>query len=626
MIIYDNTVSGFSDDVLAGIIEDRIYEKMLEKFGRHTSKSEVNSWMNSLDRLGHVLLDPGIPADAGIAIEYNIPYTSKRIDVIISGYDQTRENSAVIVELKQWDQVEKVEEEDGIVKTRYSKNFGNTAHPSYQAWSYVQTITDFNETVQLKPIHLHPCAFLHNYKSKDDDPLVDNIYKDHIERAPVFRREDQKKLREFIKEHIKYGDNRDTLFLIDEGKLSPSKSLQDSLANMLRGKPEFTMIDDQKVVYENILKTTRNIRLGEKYVTIVRGGPGTGKSVLAVCLLVKITGDGKVVKYVTKNRAPRKVYSAKLKGTKTKTAIDNMFGSTGSFVNTTENTFDTILVDEAHRLNEKSGLFKKGENQIKELIDASRHAVFFIDERQRVTVNDIGTESEIRKYAKKANAKLTLLKLESQFRCNGSDGYLTWLDDVLQIEETANFDTVEGFEYDLRVFDDPNELKWAIEEKNTVNNKSRLVAGYCWTWRAEGQNKTDVHDIMIPEFSFGMSWNLGSTETWAIDQNSVNEVGCIHTSQGLEFDYVGVIIGDDLRYEDGNVVTDRTKRANTDQTLRGLKTKYPKEEDANKVADEIIRNTYRTLMTRGMKGCYIYCTNKALAEHLKKRAKIFSRN
>ena len=626
MIIYENTVLGFSKDVLAGVIEDRVYEKVLERFGRRTPKSEMNSWMNSLDRLGYVLGDPDIPADAGIAIEYNIPYTSKRIDVIISGYDETRNNSAVVIELKQWDHVEKVEEQDGIVKTRFSRNFGNTAHPSYQVWSYVQTIEDFNETVRAKPIHLHPCAFLHNYKSKDDDPLTDVIYKDHIELAPVFRREDQSKLRDFIKKHIKYGDSKETLYLIDNGKLSPSKRLQDSLVSMLNNNPEFVMIDTQKVIYEDILKTTRNIRTGKKYVTIVRGGPGTGKSVLAVCLLVKMTKDGRVVKYVTKNQAPRGVYSAKLKGTRTKTAIDNMFGGTGNFYDESENTFDTILVDEAHRLNGKSGMFRnKGENQIKELINAARHAVFFIDERQRVTVGDIGTEAEIRKFAKKADAKLTLLELDSQFRCNGSDGYLTWLDDVLQIEETANFDTVEGFNYDIRIFEDPNELRKAIEEKNS-ENKSRLVAGYCWNWITEGKNKTDVHDIVIREFNFGMSWNLGSTGTWAIDQNSVKEIGCIHTCQGLEFDYVGVIIGDDLRYEGGEVITDKTKRAKTDQSLRGLKTQYPKKEDADRVADGIIRNTYRTLMSRGMRGCYIYCTDKTLAEYLRKRVEIFNRN
>ena len=210
------------------------------------------------------------------------------------------------------------------------------------------------------------------------------------------------------------------------------------------------------------------------------------------------------------------------------------------------------------------------------------------------------------------------MDLKSQFRCDGSDGYLSWLDRFLEIRDTANFEIDN--KYDFKVFDNPNDLKEAIFKANEKNNKSRLVAGYCWNWISDGKNKSDVYDITIPEYDFGMSWNLGNSQTWAIDKESVNEIGCIHTCQGLEFDYVGVIIGDDMRYEDGHIVTDYTKRARTDKSLNGIK-KIAKEEGkevADKIADLIIKNTYRTLMTRGMKGCYVYCTNKQLLEYLKK--------
>ena len=179
------------------------------------------------------------------------------------------------------------------------------------------------------------------------------------------------------------------------------------------------------------------------------------------------------------------------------------------------------------------------------------------------------------------------------------------------------------FDYDFRVLDDPNEVRRLIEEKNRENNKSRMVAGYCWNWISEGKNNTDIHDIVIPEYSFEMSWNLGNSQTWAIDPMSVNEIGCIHTCQGLEFDYVGVIIGDDIRYEDGHIVTDYKKRASTDQSLKGINkiAKEDGQEEANRVADSIIKNTYKTLMTRGMKGCYVYCTDKHLSEYFKEKIK-----
>lgn len=626
-LVYVNTKAGFSDHVFNGVIEDEIYKAVLEKMGRATSKSEVSSWVNSLEFMDRVLMDDKIPNDAGIAIEYNIPYTSKRVDVIISGFDEKGDNAAVVVELKQWAHVEKVEHEDGIVRTLLGGNMVNTTHPSYQAWSYVCQIKDFNETVQDKPINLYPCAFLHNYKTSPDNPLKDPQYDRYTEEAPVFVREDRVKLQEFIKKHIKKGDNRESLYLIDSGKLRPSKSLQDVLSKMLDGNEEFIMMDQQKVVFEKIMRIARESKNdNKKHVLIVEGGPGTGKSVLAVNLLVKLTSEDMVAQYVTKNQAPRHVYGAKLKGTMKKSSIDNLFSGSGSFYDAKKNTFDVIVADEAHRLNEKSGLYQNlGENQIKEIINASKFTVFFIDESQRVTLNDVGTIDNILHFAKGLNALVyDVEELDSQFRCNGSDGYIAWIDDVLQIEETANFDTAEDIPYDIRIFKDPNEMKNAIKEKNSLNNRSRIVAGYCWNWISEGKNRSDVHDICIPEFDFNMSWNLGSTSTWAIDTDSINEAGCIHTCQGLEFECVGVIIGDDMRYENGVIVTDHKKRAKSDHSLRGLKTKYKDPEEAARVADSIIKNTYRTLMTRGMSGCYIYCTDKGLEEYLEKRIALFN--
>ena len=232
-----------------------------------------------------------------------------------------------------------------------------------------------------------------------------------------------------------------------------------------------------------------------------------------------------------------------------------------------------------------------------------------------VTTKDIGSTLEIKKWCNYYQADVYEDTLISQFRCNGSDSYLSWIDNVLDInpEATDEFD----FDYDIRICDSPQEVRNLIVEKNKINNKSRMVAGYCWNWIRDGKNNSDIHDIEIGDF--GMSWNLGSSSTWAIDPESVNEIGCIHTCQGLEFDYVGVIIGEDLRYED-KIITDFTKRARTDQSIKGLKGLYKKNKDeALKTADRIIKNTYRTLLTRGQKGCYIYCVDDKLKEYLKKR-------
>lgn len=621
MIVYEATKQLFIEDVVQDRIEENIDKKFYEKMGYHTSESERKAWNNSMQYMMKVLIDNNIPRNVGIAIEFKIPNTSKRVDFIITGKDGQLKNTAIIVELKQWTEANMVEGKDGIVQTFTGHAVREVAHPSYQAWSYATTIEDYNETVQDKQIDLHPCAYLHNYLAVTPPTLLSDNYKYYLEKAPAFIKGDVEKLRDFINKYIQYGDDKETLYMIENGKIRPSKSLQDALSSMLNGNEEFIMIDDQKIVYETALDMARkSYEDGHKRVLIVKGGPGTGKSVLAINILVKLTNENMVCSYVTKNAAPRNVYATKLSGDFKKTRINNLFKGSGSFIESTENEFDVLIVDEAHRLNAKSGMFQNlGENQIKEIIKASKFSIFFIDESQKVTLKDIGSIEEIQKYIRNANAESELMELESQFRCNGSDGYIAWLDDVLDIRKTANNDGFD-LDYDIRICNTPNEVRDLIFEKNRIKNKARLLAGYCWNWIAYGKNKSNVYDITIPEYNFEMSWNLGNSQTWAIDSESVNEIGCIHTAQGLEFDYVGVIIGDDLRYEKNQIITDVTKRAKTDQSTKGIKTMNVKNpEKAKKIADEIIKNTYRTLMTRGQKGCYIYCTNKNLSNYLKIR-------
>ena len=621
MIVYEATKQFFIEDVVQDRIEENIDKKFYEKMGYHTSKSERKAWNNSMQYMMKVLIDNNIPRNVGIAIEFKIPNTSKRVDFIITGKDGQLKNTAIIVELKQWTEADMVVGKDGIVQTFTGHAIREVAHPSYQAWSYATTIEDYNETVQDKQIDLHPCAYLHNYLAVTPPTLLSNNYKYYLEKAPAFIKGDVEKLRDFINKYIQYGDDKETLYMIENGKIRPSKSLQDALSSMLNGNEEFIMIDDQKIVYETALDMARkSYEDGHKRVLIVKGGPGTGKSVLVINILVKLTNENMVCSYVTKNAAPRSVYATKLSGDFKKTRINNLFKGSGSFVESAENEFDVLIVDEAHRLNAKSGRFQNlGENQIKEIIKASKFSIFFIDESQKVTLKDIGSIEEIQKYITNANAESTIMELESQFRCNGSDGYIAWLDDVLDIRKTANSNGFD-LDYDIRICDTPTEVKDLIFEKNKIKNKARLLAGYCWNWIADGKNKSNVYDITIPEYNFAMSWNLGNSQTWAIDSESINEIGCIHTAQGLEFDYVGVIIGDDLRYEKNQIITDVTKRAKTDQSIKGIKTMNVKNpEKAKKIADEIIKNTYRTLMTRGQKGCYIYCTNKNLSNYLKRR-------
>lgn len=620
MIVYQSTKNGFLENVLSNTIDQMILNAYFEKTGKKVGESEIRSWQESMRYMGALLMDKEIPQDAGVTIEYQIPQTSKRVDFILTGQDADKKDHAVLIELKQWEEAE-MTEKDGVVVTRFRNGSAEVSHPSYQAWSYAALLRGFNVTVNEEDIQLKPCAYLHNYV--EDDVITNAFYQDWLAKAPAFfaGEEDQEKLRTFIKKYVKYGDATKIMYRIDNSKIRPSKSLADAMAGMLKGNQEFVMIDDQKVVFETAVSLAKKSTEGRRNVLIVEGGPGTGKSVVAVNLLVHLIKLGLTAQYVTKNAAPRAVYESKLTGTLKKTEISNLFSGSGSFIESAEGDFDALIVDEAHRLNKKSGLFSHlGENQIKEIIHASKCSIFFIDEDQKVTFKDIGEKEEIAMWARSFGAEVMQLSLTSQFRCNGSDGYLAWLDSALQIRETAN-ETLEGTNYDFRVVSSPNELRDLIYEKNKINNKARLVAGYCWDWVSKKGNELD--DIVIPEQNFAARWNLATDgNLWIIAPESVKEVGCIHTCQGLEVDYVGVIVGPDLVVRNGEIVTNPEERAGTDKSLNGYnKLKKLNPEEAKQKADTIIKNTYRTLMTRGMKGCYVYFTDKETEEFFKNLCK-----
>ncbi|MBX3114559.1 MAG: DUF2075 domain-containing protein [Fimbriimonadaceae bacterium] len=620
MVVYRSNVKGFLSDILSNQIEEIVHSEFRRRLNKSVGASELASWKNSLQAMSNVLADRDIPGDAGVAIEFCLAPTGRRIDILLSGVDKQNQLNALIIELKQWSDAE-VTSMDGIVRTFVGGAVRETSHPSYQAWTYAQVLQDFNEAVQTENIKVQACAYLHNCTSSH--VIHDPFYTSYTNRAPAFLKSDGLRLQHFVKSHVEHGDSGRTLELLDNGRIRPSKGLSEAIAAMLTGNPEFTLIDDQKVVYETALHLASIAKTGKKQVLIIEGGPGTGKSVVAINLLVELTKRGQIAQYVTRNAAPRAVYESKLSGTFSKSRISQLFVGSGAFREVEKNLYDSLIIDEAHRLNEKSGLFQNlGINQVLEIIEASRFSVFFIDEDQRVTFKDIGSKAEIQKWAESCGASVTSLQLESQFRCNGSDGYMAWIDNTLQIRETAN-PTLEGIDYEFLVCETPNQLRDKIISLNEFNNRSRMVAGYCWEWPSK--QSPQLVDIVLPEYNFFARWNLQDDGSlWLIKPNSVHEIGCIHTCQGLELDFVGVLIGPDLIVRDGKIITDASKRAKTDSSVKGFKSLLRSSPDeANFKADLVIKNTYRTLMTRGQKGCFIWSVDPETNEYLKHSSRKF---
>ncbi len=598
----------------APTIDDIVAAQVKKNLNISVGHSETQSWRNSLgNAMFHVMSDTSIPNDSTVAVEYRLNGRKFRIDFLIAGRDSSGKESMVIVELKQWEDIV-FSALDGHVRTFLGGAQRDQPHPSYQAWSYAYHLSTFNEYVYSNDLQIAACAYLHNCKSKE--VVGDQRYQSDTVKAPVFIKGEIDPLRELIKTRINQGVGEEMLKRVDASPIRPSKQLAEAVGSMLEGLEEFVLLDDQKTVLEKIVSTATEAMVGQKQVIIVKGGPGTGKSVISINALSRLSSLRMNARYITPNAAPRTVFESKLKGVMSSGVIHDLFSGSGSYVGVKEDSFDVLIVDEAHRLKLRTQYAKGGVNQIKEIIEAARTSVFFIDEAQKVTWKDIGEINSIEQFAAEAGTQVQYLELTSQFRCSGSDDYMVWLDNALGVKiDNESYFSPERF--DFRIVDSPTELHNLIKEKNQENNKSRVVAGYCWDWVSK-KNPNEL-DIKFPEFGFAAEWNLDRVnQAWIIHPDSVKEVGCIHTCQGLELDYVGVIVGPDLVFEAGELIAIPEARAKTDKSLHGYK-KEMKENPilASQKADEIIRNTYRTLMSRGMKGCYVYFTDHATSEYFK---------
>ena len=615
MIIYNKSLKDFRTDVTFNMMQSILLKTLREKGLSGGSASEINSWNNSLHFMKDVLDDSYFDNECQVAIEYNIPQTSKRVDFMIMG-NNNEEDHVVIIELKQWSRVNKVDDNCDHSIMSDLRSHEPVAHPSYQAYSYKQLILDYcNDSVSINNRTLKPCAYLHNLSEEYRLVIEDNLYHEWIEEAPVFLQSDVLKLRNFIKNYIKLKANDGSLlYKIEEGRLKPTKSLQDALDSMLCGNEEFHMIDEQVVAYDKIMKAIKESQNDtKKHVLIITGGPGTGKSVLAINILARCIIDLKLnASYITKNMAPRNCYANLLaKGNAKKMVnLQKAIQSPWYLPNTIYNGLDVGIFDEAHRMQKKPNMYP-GNDMLEDAIKASKVSVFFVDDDQRITINDKYDVNSIIAYAKKENAVIHKpYELTSQFRCDGSDGYISFLNNLLEIKQTAN----TNFEFNnlkVKIFDNPVIMRDELRELNKINNKTRMIAGYCYDWNVK--TKKGEWDIILPN-GFKAKWNLANDDHRAVNPNSFEEIGCIHTCQGMEFDYVGVFIGKDLYFKNGHVNTNRNAISQDDKTS-GIRLKSTSDEEA----DKLIRRTYKVLLTRGIKGCYIYCEDEALRNYLKEK-------
>ncbi|MBM7651261.1 DUF2075 domain-containing protein [Neobacillus cucumis] len=610
MIIYNETSSAFLNHIYENKIGYVLKEKVLRKMNKVVSSSELQSWERSLPQMAKVLRDADLKEDTHVLLEYKLPSTEKRIDFLITGQDDKGTKNAVIIELKQW-QKAKTSDGDGIVRTFLGGRERETVHPAYQASSYKRYLQNFNESLYSdNSIKLHSCAYLHNYiMASIGEPLLDKRYDKYIEESPLYFQFSDRDLAKNIRYLVSKGNGKEIADTIENGKIRPSKKLVETVGSLIAGNEEFVLLDEQKVAYEKVVSLYNQIKVQthQKQVIIIKGGPGTGKSVIGLNLMSHMLHSRAYVEYITPNQAFREVLRKKLIGSSGHVEVRDLFKGSASYVQAPENYFDVLICDEAHRLKEHGHMKKKieGENQITQIIRSSRISVFFIDDFQKISKKDIGSVKEVEKEASRFGATVHTVELESQYRCSGSGNYISWLNNLLYNEKEI-FPLEEDF--DFKIVSSPQELKEEIVDKRG----GRLLAGYAWDWSKELVNGELAKDVIIEEHNFALPWNDPNRIDWAIHPECANQIGCIHTVQGLEMDYVGVIIGNDLGFDD---VTKKIIVRRNEFKDKGARPAKPKKGQVDPL-DELVRNTYKTLMTRGMKGCFVYCCDKGLAKYI----------
>ncbi|MDE5553176.1 MAG: DUF2075 domain-containing protein, partial [Malacoplasma sp.] len=585
------------------VINNKIVDKILLGFqnkGIHFENklSEKRSWQNSMQFVNNLINTNQISDDTYVAIEYKLNYSKQRIDFMIFGNNEFNEKNFIILELKQWETAKDSDKND-IVVTYVGKDYREVVHPSYQAMEYLYCLNSFHESINSDCIKGHSYAYLHNAEKNQNKNLLNQLIYTTIVKHPIFFKNDVKELREKIIRLVGKGKGKEILYSVENSKIAPSKDLIKTVSNTLEGKKEYELVDSQKIVFENIIAKYNE----ENNVFIINGNPGTGKSVVAVNLLSKLLSLKKSVAFVAPNAAFRNNILQSLSNSKNKKALEALFKSSSIFYESKKNDFDWIIVDEAHRLKDIAYQYK-GKNQIEDIIKASKNVVFFVDEKQVIRSNDIGNNQNIIEIAKSFNKNVyggnEKYTLEIQFRCSGISGYLNAIDTLLQIENTANFYLNESKDFEIQILDSPQELEQKIQEKNEQGFSARMVAGFAWPWTNKNLNRNELvvsskKDINIEEYNWSINWNYNDSKMlWATDSEGQREVGCIHTCQGIEFDYVGVIIGNDLRIDENNNLVSSWN----DYYDKGGKLNLSS--NKNELI-KFIKNIYKVLMTRGKK-------------------------
>jgi hypothetical protein len=378
----------------------------------------------------------------------------------------------------------------------------------------------------------------------------------------------------------------------------------------IQDREQSTLVDEQQVAYRLVLRAAeRAARADHKQVIVVSGGPGSGKSVIALSLLGELSRQGRAVMHATGSKSFTQTMR-KVAGHRNG-RVRGLFKYFNSFMTAERNGLDVLICDEAHRIRETSAnrytsaSLRTGKRQVTELIDAARVPVFLLDQHQVVRPGETGSLAVFSEAAQELGLDLQHIALDAQFRCAGSRAYEEW---VLRLLGLADGDPAAWSgddHFEVRVAESPDELEGLLRLKAKEGYGARMTAGFCWPWSDPLPDGTLVDDVAIDRWS--RPWNVKGdravggappSDLWATDPAGFEQVGCIYTAQGFEYDWNGVIFGPDLVWRTDRWMANRA--ASKDPAFRGV----PEEE-----IDRLLRNVYKVLLTRGMVGTILHATD-----------------
>lgn len=606
MQLYSGSTREFVDEVAADTLTSRLEERFFDEFRYRPSTSEARAWKNSLGAMARVVASTHLD-DHGVLVEYQLPLTSRRLDCLLTGHAASAP-AAVLVELKQWDYANP-SWVDECVCTTVGARERDVLHPSAQADGYRRYLTDTNTAFSAAPIRLDACAYLHNMHPEAAREIFAPRHRSLLRDAPVFVRDDDDAFTAYLRDHLPDGDGMTVLERIEGGTFRPQKELLAHTAQAIRLEPAWELLDEQRVSFNAVLTRVREAHEGDqRTVFLIRGGPGTGKSVVAINLVAALSDEGVATLHTTGSRA----FTENLRKVVGRRAAAQ-FKYFNSLSDAEGGELDVVISDEAHRLREFSWNWRTPRRrrtdttQIEELVGAARTSVFFIDDLQVVRPDEVGSSELIRRTATALDCSLVEFELEAQFRCNGSEAFVAWVENTLELRRTASviWDTGDAFEF--VVVDSPEELDAWVRVRSHGSRTARLTAGFCWPWSNPLPDGSLVPDVVLGDWA--MPWNAKPDATrlrpgipksnyWATDPGGIEQVGCIYTAQGFEYDYAGVIFGRDLVYRPGEGWIGQPAYSHDSMVKRKVRT--PDEFAA------LVKNAYRVLLTRALRGCAVY--------------------